>query len=223
MPGSADAAKAPSTTEQQQTREKPTRNTKPTKTATATPTNNKQKATTKSTPLRSNTNLPKATSTRGAFGNSKKSATADGSSFDAMNTAAVSATEEDENAVEHSTSLLAGLLPTLVAGLVFTTAGSMVGYLWNGEWAETASSVYNYYWGDGEATTEQSPSYQSIGTFESAEEEYNSAGGGGEYYSNNPAHVTPDRKHRDDHHHLDRQRDDHGRYMPESHHTTEMA
>lgn len=222
VPGSSGAAESPSTAEQQRTRGKPSRNTQPTKTTTTTPTNNKQKATTKSAPLRSNTNLPKATSTRSAFGNNKKSASAGGSSFDAMNTAAISATEEeDENAVVHSTSLLAGLLPTLVAGLVFTTAGSMVGYLWNGEWAETASSVYNYYWGDGEATAEQSYSYLSMDTFESMEEEYNSnsAGGGGGYYSNDPARVTPDRKHRDDHDHHGRLRDEHGRFIHDPHHT----
>eukprot|EP00536_Pseudo-nitzschia_multiseries_P014542 jgi/Psemu1/327576/estExt_fgenesh1_pg.C_7210004 len=104
------------------------------------PTPNKQQPTTMSTPTN---NIPKAGT--------------GGSSFEALKSAAVSASEE-ENGVVPTTSMLAGLLPTLVAGLVFTTAGSMVGYLWNGEWAESASSVYSYFWGE-DATEPSSSSY----------------------------------------------------------------
>ena len=46
-----------------------------------------------------------------------------------------------------STSKIAELLPTLVAGLVFTTAGTIVGYMWNTEFAATASSYVDYFWG----------------------------------------------------------------------------
>ena len=52
-----------------------------------------------------------------------------------------------------STSKIAELLPTLVAGLVFTTAGTIVGYMWNTEFAATASSYVDYFLGtDGNDT-----------------------------------------------------------------------
>lgn len=152
----------------------------------STPTNNEQKAATKSAPLRSTNNSPKAASTRGAR-TTKKSVVQDlatgGSSFEAMNSAAVSASEE-ENGVVPSTSMIAGLLPTLIAGIVFTTAGSMVGYLWNGEWADSASSVYGFFWGDEQPSSDQSTAYSRT-----AEEEY-----GGEYsFNSNSFPITPDR------------------------------
>eukprot|EP00535_Pseudo-nitzschia_heimii_P003086 CAMPEP_0197194176 /NCGR_PEP_ID=MMETSP1423-20130617/28751_1 /TAXON_ID=476441 /ORGANISM="Pseudo-nitzschia heimii, Strain UNC1101" /LENGTH=334 /DNA_ID=CAMNT_0042647551 /DNA_START=18 /DNA_END=1022 /DNA_ORIENTATION=+ len=104
----------------------------------------------KSAPLLNKKNLPKASSSRDALG--KKSIMEDlakgGSSpdFDSENSAVALSTET--NAVVQA-SYLAGLLPTLVAGLVFSTAGTIVGYLWNTEWTETAYDYYEYYWGDG--------------------------------------------------------------------------
>ena len=53
------------------------------------------------------------------------------------------------------TSKISQLLPTLVAGLVFTTAGTIVGYLWNTELAATASSYVDYFLGaDGDDKTD---------------------------------------------------------------------
>mmetsp|Transcript_5745 Transcript_5745/g.16402 ORF Transcript_5745/g.16402 Transcript_5745/m.16402 type:complete len:331 (+) Transcript_5745:141-1133(+) len=178
-PPEAKPAAVPAT--EQQTKE-PTPN-KQQPTTMQTPTNNiQQEDTTNSAPLR---NIPKATSTKRVL-NNKKSADlgTSGSSFEAMKSAAISASEE-ENGVVPSTSVLAGLLPTLVAGLVFTTAGSMVGYLWNGEWTETASSVYDYFWGDETAE----PSYESD-IYTVATPEY---GREYEYSSSKAVPVTPDR------------------------------
>ena len=106
---------------------------------------------TKTAPLRNKKNLPKASSSRGPLG--KKSIMEDlakgGSSpdFDSGDSAVALSTET--NAVVQA-SYLAGLLPTLVAGLVFSTAGTIVGYLWNTEWTEKAYDYYEYYWGDGD-------------------------------------------------------------------------
>ncbi|VEU42968.1 unnamed protein product, partial [Pseudo-nitzschia multistriata] len=148
------------------------------------PTNNKPKPATKSAPLRSTNASAKVTSTRGGPNRNKppvRMEATGGSSFEAMNAAAIA---EEENAVVPATSMLAGLLPTLVAGLVFTTAGSMVGYVWNSEWTETASSVFSYFWGD--ETDEASSPYGSNTNSATAEEYL-----GDQFY--NAAPVTPDR------------------------------
>lgn len=157
--------------EQRKAAQKPTAGKQSTKLQTPTNNNNAQKATVKSTPLRSSKNLPK-TSSRGSL-KKKSILTESSSAFDSLNTAAVASSEE-ENVTVPSTSILAGLLPTLIAGLVFTTAGSMVGYLWSYDWTETASStassVYNYFWGEAETETEASM-YSSTMDFSGTGEE----------------------------------------------------
>jgi hypothetical protein len=78
--------------------------------------------------------------------------------------------DNDENITAPVTSYLGSLFPTLVTGLVFATAGSMVGYLWNGDWTEAASAAYGYFWGDeqsdgttatGEETQQQEDAFAS--------------------------------------------------------------
>jgi len=156
-------------------------------TTTSSPTNNvKQKATTKAAPLRGNKTLPKATS-RGALG--KKSIMEDlaegGSSSSAFHSvnSAVTLSEEDDVSALPPTSRLASFLPTLVAGLVFTTAGSMVGYLWNNEWIEMASSYVNYFWGETETET---GSFFDAATSSSAEDH-------DDISSSSAIPVTPDK------------------------------
>ena len=102
----------------------------------------------KSAPLRSQKNLPKATTRGGALG--KKSIMEDlvkggsSSAFDSEDSS-IDIVETIQSYLP-STSRLAKLLPTLVAGFVFTTAGTLVGYLWNTEFAATASSYVDYFW-----------------------------------------------------------------------------
>lgn len=158
---------------------------------TRTPTPSKQtgtqKATTNAAPLHKNKNLPKATSRGGTLGKKSIDFTKGGSSsssFDSMNSA-VSEQEHYDIAVP-STSFLAGLLPSLVAGIVFTTAGSMVGYLWNGEWTETASSVMDYFWGD-ETTTETFHDAATSSTTATNVQEHND-------FDTFSAPITPDRR-----------------------------
>jgi hypothetical protein len=138
------------------------------KASTTTPT------TTATTPgtLRSGKNLPKAASTASL---KKKSATggvggkksAFGSSTTTKHAALL---DNDENITAPVTSYLGSLFPTLVTGLVFATAGSMVGYLWNGDWTEAASAAYGYFLGDeqsdgttatGEETQQQEDAFAS--------------------------------------------------------------
>ena len=109
-----------------------------------------QKPVTKSAPLRTpKTTIPKATS-RGALG--KKSIMEDltkgGSSYSSDSDYSATAIFESIQSYLPTmppTSKMAELLPTLVAGLVFTTAGSIVGDLYNSELAATASSSSNMY------------------------------------------------------------------------------
>ena len=106
--------------------------------------------TTTTTPsaLRSGKNLPKATSTASL---KKKSTTGVGgkkSAFDFSTTQHAAILDDDDNITVPATSYLGSLFPTLVTGLVFATAGSMVGFLWNGDWTEAASAVAGYFWSD---------------------------------------------------------------------------
>lgn len=117
---------------------------------------------TKSPSLRNQRNLPKATS-RGALG--KKSIMEDlvkGGSSSAFDSEESNLDIlEDIQSYLPSTSRMASLLPTLVAGLVFTTAGTIVGFLWNTEW----SSYTKYIWGeDGESTKFESDSFYDAAT-----------------------------------------------------------
>jgi len=103
-------------------------------------------------PLLNKNNIPKVSSTsRDAL--RKKSVMDDlvkGGSPPDFDSAKSAVVLSDESDVTVQASYLAGLLPTLVAGLVFSTAGTLVGYLWNTEWRETAYTYYDYYWGEGE-------------------------------------------------------------------------
>jgi len=149
-----------------------------------------QKPVTKSAPLRTpKTTIPKATS-RGALG--KKSIMEDlaksGPSglFDDIQDTGVSIAEKIQSYLP-DTSKLAKLLPTLVAGLVFTTAGTIVGYLYNSELAATATSYVNYYLGgESEVTAETDSFYDAATTTD------DSSSGSGNFAS--PAvPVTPGR------------------------------
>jgi len=120
-----------------------------------------QKSFNKSAPLRRQQNLPKASSRGGALGG--KSIMEDlarggsSSAFDSEDSAQAVAIPQDFSSYLPSASRLAGLLPTLVAGLVFTTAGTIVGYLWSYEWKETANGYMetandymDYFFGESE-------------------------------------------------------------------------
>jgi len=149
-----------------------------------------QKPVTKSAPLRTpKTTIPKTTS-RGALG--KKSIMEDlaksGPSglFDDIQDTGVSIAEKFQSYLP-DTSKLAKLLPTLVAGLVFTTAGTIVGYLYNSELAATATSYVNYYLGgESEGTPETDSFYDAATTTD------DSSSGSGNFAST-AVPVTPGR------------------------------
>lgn len=150
-----------------------------------------QKPVTRSAPLRTGktTTLPKATS-RGALG--KKSIMEDlaksssSGLFDDIQDTGVSIAEKLQSYLP-DTSKLAKLLPTLVAGLVFTTAGTIVGYLYNSELAATATSYVNYYLGgDSEGTPETDSFYDAAATTD------DSSSGSGNFAST-AVPVTPGR------------------------------
>eukprot|EP00531_Pseudo-nitzschia_arenysensis_P002685 CAMPEP_0116142894 /NCGR_PEP_ID=MMETSP0329-20121206/15153_1 /TAXON_ID=697910 /ORGANISM="Pseudo-nitzschia arenysensis, Strain B593" /LENGTH=293 /DNA_ID=CAMNT_0003638163 /DNA_START=68 /DNA_END=949 /DNA_ORIENTATION=- len=134
------------------------------------------KPVTKSAPLRTTkTTIPKTTS-RGGGALGKRSIMEDlvksGPSglFDDIQDTGVTIVEKIQSYLP-DTSKLAKLLPTLVAGLVFTTAGSIVGYLYNSELAATASSYVNYYilGEEGEVTAEADSFYDAATSTSSTE------------------------------------------------------
>ena len=133
-----------------------------------------QKPITKSAPLRSQKNLSKAP-TRGVLG--KKSIMEDlvkggsSSSFDSEDSA--TAITEKIQSYLPSTSQLSKLLPTLVAGLVFTTAGTIMGYLWNTELATTASSYVDYFWNSEGESKPENDSFYDVATSTSSTEGHN--------------------------------------------------
>jgi len=150
---------SPSVIQQQQTldaadtRTPSTSTSTPNSTATPVTNNDGQTTTTKAAPLLNKKNLPKATNRAVLKKKSIMEELAKGdssSSFDSADSAVVLSRE----GVAAQTSQLAGLLPTLVAGFVFTSAG-LIGYLWNTEWRETAYIYYEYIMGEGE--TESAP------------------------------------------------------------------
>jgi len=106
------------------------------------------------TTLHSGRNLPKATSKASLHhhNNNKKKSIMEGLAADrsggksAFDYTSAAIMDEDETVVP-AASYLGYLFPTLVTGLVFAAAGS-IGYLWNGDWTEAASTVTGYFWGD---------------------------------------------------------------------------
>jgi len=140
-----------------------------TKTA-STPTNNGgQNTINKSASLRNQKNLPKATS-GGALG--EKSIMEDlarGRSSFVFGSEDSAVAEPQENILPTlpSPSRLASLLPTLVAGLVFTTAGTLVGYLYNIEWSAMAYSYADYFWGEG--FNDAAQTFSSVGGHDDTE------------------------------------------------------
>jgi hypothetical protein len=143
---------------------------------TSTPTNSGgQKTINKPASLRNQRNLTKATS-GGALG--QKSIMEDlargrsSSAFDSADSA-VAGPQESILPTLPSPSRLASLLPTLVAGLVFTTAGTLIGYIWNTEWSATASSYADYFWGEGDGKTDSfldaTTSSSSVGGYDDTE------------------------------------------------------
>lgn len=154
-----------------------------------------QKSISKSAPLRSKKNLPKATTRGGALG--KKSIMEDlvkggsSSAFDSEDSSI--AIVETIQSYLPSTSRLAKLLPTLVAGFVFTTAGTLVGYLWNTEFAATASSYVDYFLGaDGEGKSE-TDSFHDAATSTSSTEGHDDLSAEGQTASVPAVPVTPGR------------------------------